>query len=312
MGSRHLFVAGSTELFVALGQGPKSLGELAHTIGVQPRTVQLIAEALISLGLLEKLEDRYRNGPAVEAFLAETTTGDLRPFSRFWDRFNNAPWMDLETCIRTAKGDEPGRRASEDEARILTAGVAAATLGSAQALLTSYDWSRHQLLLDLGGGTGSFLRILLGAHRTLRGTLLELPEVAALARSTTLADLAEGRIDILEGSFFERSIPTGHDVVLLANVVHVLSAEQNLELFRRVRASVATGVRLLLVDIWLDPEGTTPSFGSLRSGDLVVLTGEGEFYSAEQVREWLRESGWNPLDQRPLAGPASLLIAEAA
>ncbi len=311
MASKHLFVASGIGLFAALTDGPKTLNELAERTGVPRRTVRITADAMTALGFVEKHGERYQNGDVANVFLAGKTPADLRPFLKFWDRISYPKWMGLEACIRTAKGMEQGRRGSEEEARIFSEGVAAITAGSAQALVANYDWSRHTRVLDLGGGTGSFLSAILGARPGLRGTLVELPETAAVARKHLEGNPVASRIDIVEGSFLERPIPAGHDVVLLANVIHVLSPEHNVDLFRRVRSSVAPGARMLMVDFWLDATHTDPLFGALMAGEFLVLTGEGESYSDAEARKWLSQTGWKTLERKPLAGPASLLIAEA-
>ena len=48
---------------------------------------------------------------------------------------------------------------------------------------------------------------------------------------------------------------------------------------------------------------------ALSSGEFLVQT-IGRSYSAAEVRGWLAQTGWRYLDHRPLAGPASLVIAE--
>jgi hypothetical protein len=55
------------------------------------------------------------------------------------------------------------------------------------------------------------------------------------------------RIDIIEGDMLKTPLPAGHDVLLVANTVHVLSALRNLDLMRKMRATVQSGARLLLV-----------------------------------------------------------------
>jgi spermidine synthase len=52
-------------------------------------------------------------------------------------------------------------------------GVEAITAGTAQVLPTRYDFSRHRRVLDLGGGTGSFLMAVLRRHPDLACTLFE-------------------------------------------------------------------------------------------------------------------------------------------
>jgi SAM-dependent methyltransferase len=312
MASKLLFVAGAIDLFAALKDGPRSAEELAQRTGVPRRTVRIVADAMAALGLVTRREERYENSPTAAAFLAGGTAADLRPFLRFWDRISYPKWMGLETAVRTATGVEQGRRATPEEARIFSEGVAAISGGAARALAGSYDWSRHRRILDLGGGTGNFLRALLAQNPDLRGTLMELPESAAVARRQLEGNAAAGRIDILEGNFLEDPIPGDHDAFLVANVVHLLSPEHNGVLFRRVREAAKPGDRMLLVDFWMDPTRTQPKFAALMSGEFLVLTGEGESYAEEDVRGWLSASGWRPLERRPLAGPSSVVIAEAA
>jgi len=43
-----------------------------------------------------------------------------------------------------------------------------------------------------------------------------------------------------------------------------------------------------------------------------VHSGEGQAYGEDDADRWLSETGWRKLDRRPLAGPASVIIAEAA
>ena len=46
------------------------------------------------------------------------------------------------------------------------------------------------------------------------------------------------------------------------------------------------------------------------AAEFSVVAG-GDAYSAVEVQGWLAETGWSMVDQRPLAGPTSLIVAEA-
>jgi len=116
---------------------------------------------------------------------------------------------------------------------------------------------------------------------------------------------------VVEGDFFRDGLPKGYDAVLVANVMHLFSPAHNKDLLRRIRASVADGARLLLADFWTDAGHTEPAFAALMAGEFLVVTGEGDVYSAQEVKDWLDETGWRVVDRRPLAGPMSLIVAEA-
>jgi hypothetical protein len=119
------------------------------------------------------------------------------------------------------------------------------------------------------------------------------------------------RINIVEGDFFKDPLPDGHDVLLVANTVHVLSAAHNIDLMKSMRAQVPQGARLLIADLWTDPTYTDPPAAPLMSGEFLIISGEGQAYSEQDADEWLRETGWRKVGRRPLAGPASLIVAEA-
>lgn len=311
MAAKHLFAANEIGLFAAISAEWTSAEEISERTKVPLRTARISADAMAALGLIEKEGNRYRNGEVAQTFLAGRTPADLRPFLTFWDRISYPKWESLATCLRTGEA-APHDAPTTEEARIFSEGVAAITGGAAMALPATYDFSRHRRLLDLGGGTGSLLAAVLAKNAAMSGTLMELPDAAAVARTFLPSKPGlNGRAEIIAGDFLKDPIPPGHDVVLVANVVHCLSPESNIDLFARTRAAVEKGARMLLVDFWLEPSHTAPLFPALMSGEFLVTTGEGQSYSAEEASGWLARASWKVIERKPLAGPQGLLVAEA-
>jgi hypothetical protein len=311
MAAKHLFVASEIDLFGQLACRPATLEELAARTGIPRRTARISADAMVALGLVERSGNRYRNTPIAATYLSGQGTADLRPLLRFWNRISYPVWANFEAAIRS--GDAPNRQGggfSEEDQRIFSEGVGAFTAGQAEALVDGYNFGRHRRLLDLGGGIGSLLIAVLDRHVGLQGTLFELPGAAAAAREYLDRQPAATRIDVMEGDFLIDPIPAGHDAVIMANVVHVLSPEHNREIFRRMRAAAPPGARMLIVDMLTDPTHTQPVFAALASGEFLLMAGEGDVYSVEELSGWLRDSGWCPLEHRVLTGPTSLLVAE--
>ena len=309
MAAKHLFVANEIGLFSALADGPLSLDELAERTGVPRASVRILADAMAALGFVAREGDRYRNQPVSQVFLSGQTPADLRPGLRVFDRISYPTWMHLEEAIRTRRGVRG--ELSPEQTEIRCRGIEAITAGAAHALAQSYDFAQRQRILDLGGGLGFFLRILAQHYPELEATLFEMPAVAAIARRA-LAGAPEGeRIAVVEGDFFHDPIPPGHDTVLLANVIHLFSPEHNRELLSRIRSGVVPGTTLLLVDFWTDASHTQPVFAALMAGEWLAVTGEADCYSVEEVGDWLHHTGWTMNVHQPLAGPASLIVAQA-
>ncbi|HEU4342298.1 MAG TPA: methyltransferase [Candidatus Binatia bacterium] len=312
MAAKYLFIANEVGLFKTLGEEPATLGELAQRIGIPRRTTRIVADAMVALGFVERQGDHYQNGSVADTFLSGRTLTDLCQFLRYLNRLNYPMWMRLEEAVRTGRALFGEFRFTEEEQRLFTEGVESLTAGQARALAANYDFTRHRSVLDLGGGTGLFLIAVMSQYIDLKGTLFELPGAAAIARQRLVGSPLAGRIQIDEGDFFKASIPGGHDAVIVANVIHLFSPERNLELLHRIRESSRDGSRLLLVDFWTDSTHTEPLFAALMAGAFLLRSGEGDVYSQEEVHGWLQATGWRPLERKTLAGPASVIVAEAA
>jgi hypothetical protein len=311
MAAKHLFVASEIGLFEALAAGYGTMVELSKMTEIPPRTLAIVANAMVSLGLVERHGDRYSNSDVAATFLAGRAGPDLRPMVRFWNRISYPTWKTLEEAVRRGAGQAQFGVFSKEEQQTFSAGVESFTAPVAAALSTSYDFSNHRRALDVGGGTGSFLVAALRRHTILRGTLFELPGACAVARQLLAHEPEGARIEVVEGDIFKDPLPDGHDVLILANTIHVLSAAHNVELLGKMRAAVSAGARLLLADLWTDPTHTQPAAAALMSGEFLVLSGEGQAYSEDEADEWLAKTGWRKLERKPLAGPGSLIVAEA-
>lgn len=309
MASKQLYAAERLGLFRALADGPLPLEVLAEVTGTDADRLRIVADAMVALDLVERTADGYANTDAAQAFLSGEGPADLSPAIRYRDRLSYRMWDQLPEAI--ADGDpEPPEMTSEDW-ELFSEAMVAFTGGLARQVIEVYDWSRHDRVLDIGGGEGHWLTQILQAHPGLDGTLLETPEVAEQARRAIPEDLAD-RIEVVEGDALDDPIPTGHDAVLLSNVIHQWSSETNRELLGRVRKAVEPGSRVLLVDTWTDETGTEPVSAALLSAEFFLFTGgTGRSYRVDEGRDWLEATRWRVVDDIDLDGPGALLLGEA-
>ena len=130
-------------------------------------------------------------------FLAGQEGPDLRPMLRFWNHISYPGWLALEDAVRAGAGQAKFGQFSIEEQQIFSAGVEAFSMATAASLAANYDFSRHRRLLDIGGGTGSFLLAVLRRHAALRGTLFELPGACEAARQRLASEPERTRICLL-------------------------------------------------------------------------------------------------------------------
>jgi O-methyltransferase domain/Dimerisation domain len=307
MAAKHLFASSEAGLFEALADGPLPADQLAEKTGIPPATAEMSAGAMVALGLLELDGGRYRNSDAAAHFLAGRTPADLRPFLRFWGRLSWRVWTDFEDAL--CSGPAPLPPLGAEDTLIFADGVEAITAGAAHALAAQPEIAGARRLLDVAGGTGSFLAAAIAAHPGLEGTLVELPAVAAVAQEK-LAGVPGATVQASD--VLQSPLPHGHDVLLAANLVHLFAENQIRVLLAAMREAAEPGATLLIVDFWTDPTHTEPAMAALMAGEFYMYSGgDGRVYSDAEFRPWLSEAGWKPVEVRELAGPQSVLVATA-
>ena len=310
MTAKYLFVAAELGVFDVLADGAIDRKEVQRRLDVPEHSLRILLDALVAVGFLRRTDDRYANTDVTQEFLSGSGHHDLRPILRMWDEVVYEQWGSLGESIRRDRAAYGYADFSPDQLETFTTGVGVLTAPTAQALASEYDFSQHRSLIDLGGGTGSFASAAKLRAPNLQATVLERPETAPLTRARLAETLTGALVDVVEGDLLNGPIPSGHDVYLLANVLHLFSPARVQQLLSKTRAAAPAGGRLLLVDFWTDRSRTEPVFAALMAGEFLLVTGEGDVYSVDQVTEWLQAAGWNFIAHRPLAAPASLIVAD--
>jgi 2-polyprenyl-3-methyl-5-hydroxy-6-metoxy-1,4-benzoquinol methylase len=308
MAAKHLFAASELGLFEALADSPATLEALAARCGLTPRATRISADAMVALGVLEHDGDAYRNTPVAAAFLSGRTPADLRPLLKFWDKVSYP--INFASALSTGPSQDLSKVSGEIQA-VAQAGIAAATAGPLRALIATVKLSDRRRLLDVGGGNGSWSIGLAHANPHLHATVVDLPTVIPIAEEKIAKAGLSTRIGARAVNALRDSLPSGHDVCLVANLIHYFRPEDNRTLLRNVRAAVDPGSRLLVADFWTDRTHTQPLMAALMAGEFAAHEKHGDVYSVEEGRAWMDETGWRFTGHESLAGPFSLIVAEA-
>jgi cyclopropane fatty-acyl-phospholipid synthase-like methyltransferase len=311
MAAKHLFAANELGVFEALADSPTTVDGLAARTGLTRRAARISADAMVALGLLERVGDVYRNGETADAFLVGRSSGDLRPLLRLWDKVSYPAWQELADAL--ARGPSKEVFELDDELQeVVAAGIEAHAVGPATALANAFDFSAHRRLLDIGGGTGLWSIAVVEEHAQLDAAVIELPVVAAVASRRVAEAGLESRIGVISGDAMTGRLPSGHDLFLLANIVAYWSPEANRSLLRRVRDVAEAGSRLLAVDFWTNATHTEPLAAALMAGEFAVHLRDGDVYSVDEIRGWLEDTGWRFVEHADLDRGQSVVVAEVA
>lgn len=134
-----------------------------------------------------------------------------------------------------------------------------------------YEWHDVRLLVDVGGGNGSFLAGLLARHPHLRGLLFDQAHVVAGATRVLAQAGVQARCEVRAGSFFD-AVPAGGDAYLLKTILHDWDDAQALAILHAIRRVLPAGGRLLVLEALLEP-GNDYDIGKLLDLNSFVLAG---------------------------------------
>lgn len=156
------------------------------------------------------------------------------------------------------------------------------------------DWPIEGTVVDIGGGSGSFLAAVLQQQPGLRGILLDRPSAVAAATELFELEGLEGRASARVGDLFVP--PPPGDLFVLSRVLHDWSDDEVRMILAGIRRSARAGVRLRLLEELLDHD-TLPSPEQAWSDAVMMILYQGGHERTESdYRSLLTESGWRVVD----------------
>jgi demethylspheroidene O-methyltransferase len=180
----------------------------------------------------------------------------------------------------------------------------------AQEVLDSYDFGRHQALLDVGGGQGRFLRAVARRHGGLRLMLFDLPGVVPVAQAAFEADGIGSRAAVHGGDFTRDPLPSGADVASLVRVIYDHPDERALAILRAVHRALPPGGTLVLAEPMAGAPGA-PRMGDAYFGFYLLAMQGGRSRTAAELQVLLEAAGFEQVHERPTPIPLQVGVLVA-
>jgi O-methyltransferase domain/IclR helix-turn-helix domain len=279
--ARCVGVAVELSLAERLGEGPRTATDLAADAGAHAPSLRRLLRALVAIGVVaQDGPDRYSLTPLGEEMRQDRLGPTARLFhsDHYWQS-----WLHLDHSIRT------GERAFDhvygmrnwdyyaihpEEAAIFDAAMSSITGPVSKAVAASYDFSRFQLVADIGGGDGTLLTEILHRYSSVRGLLFDLPNVVERARKKLDASAVLERCELVGGSFLE-SVPPGASIYMMKTIIHDWEEPVVGTILERCRTAIGdTGAPLLLIERVL-PEQIGPEDMDDLLADLDMMANPG-------------------------------------
>lgn len=290
--ARAIMAAAELGLYEALGKGARTAEEAARACGTHPRSTKQLFDCLVGAGYLRWSAGKYSLQPKLRKWLLKESDSNLIGKLRF--QLMEWNWMaKLEDYVRTGQPMDLHSIASEKEWELYMEGMRDLSVNAARELAGKIPVPKGATkILDIGGSHGLYSIELCKKHPGLKSTVLELPGALEAARSIAKRYDAKGLVDYAAGDARKDDLGEArYDLVMINNVVHHFTAEENRALAAKIaRALKPGGVHAIGEFIRTE----TPGEGGVvaaASGLYFALTSASGTWSLQEMQGWQREAG---------------------
>lgn len=263
-----------------LADGPKNSDELAQSTRSHAPTLNRVLRILVAAGVFAQDQvGRYRLTSLGQP-LRSDVADSVRAASILLSGESEIEGL-LVDCVRSGKTAIELATGTknwieyyrQEPIRAATFNAAMTALSNAHytGVVDAYDFRSIRKLVDVGGGHGRLLSMILTAYPKMRGVLFDLPHALEGGQKTIAEAGLSHRCKVVSGDFF-RSVPVGGDAYILSRVIHDWTDDKAISILNVVRRALPNKGRLLLFETMIRA-GNRLSYPLLSDLNMLIRTG---------------------------------------
>ncbi len=299
------------DIFTQLKSGPKTVAQLAAAIAVRPEKLRPLLYALAASGLLSVEKDLFANRSEADRLLVRGSPSyrgaKHKTLSHNWH-------AGLKTADSILTGSPQAKldfsSGSEEHLEGFFRGNYPQALRRGQELLATYDLSSHRTLLDVGGGSGGLAIAVTQAFPDIQATVVDLPSIAPITKRIIEEAGANERIRVIAADILTDVLTGSFDAAVLSSVIQVLSADKARRALNNIGKVINPGGAIYIRGDIVDDSGVSPLGAVMRNLIYLNIYDEGQAYTEQEHREWLREAGFDDFERKILPDEFSFVRAK--
>jgi precorrin-6B methylase 2 len=314
--AKVLLSAIELDLFSMLAKGPLDAAVLAGQLGIDRRGARDFFDALVALGLLNRISDgRYQNTKAGNLYLDKAKPTYLGGSFDQYNRREYGMWGSLTEALRTGRprteinGHDHFESIYHDPVRFrsFVDAMTAGSLLSARRIAEQFPWEQYRTLCDVGTAQGCLPVQVALAHSHIEAIGFDLPELASAFRQYAHENGLAQRLQFRAGDFFHDFLPEA-DVIVFGRVLHNWDLATKKMLLAKAHQALPEGGAVIVYDMLIDDERSSSASGLLSSLNMLLWTSGGFGYTGADCIGWMRGAGFDEMRVERLAGGNSMVV----
>jgi acetylserotonin N-methyltransferase len=299
--SKTMFAAASLGVFDALTEGPLPLETLAKVLKANADALGRLLDGCVGLQLLDRDDRGYRNTPAAAAYLCRKSPLSVAGYINYSNTVYWKLWERLEDAVREGTNrwkQAFGREAdlfanvfhTEEAKREFTLAMHGYGLMTSPTAVASFDLSRFQRFVDVGGATGHLAIAACERYPNMHGVIFELEEIVPLAKEVVGASKVAARIEVLSGDFFTDPLPSG-DIYGMGRILHDWPEEKIHHLLTKMYDRLPPGGGVLIMEKLIHEDRRGPVWALMQSLNMLTLM-EGKERTLSEYEMLFKRAGF--------------------
>lgn len=318
-GSKTLLSAVELGVFTELAaSGPLTHQMLRGKLGLAERGSRDFLDALVALGMLNRVDGHYQNTAATARYLAASSPEYVGGMLEMANDRLYPFWGNLTRALRTGEpqnevaggGQGMFETLYADPARLrqFLRAMTGLGVGTAHALTAKFPLPDARTCVDVGCAEGALPVAIARAFPAMTCVGFDLPEVRPAFEEYVAARGLSDRVTFHPGDFRSDPLPPA-DVMVMGHILHDWDLETKLMLLSRAHEALDDGGVLIVYESLIDDAREASVFGLLMSLNMLVETPGGFDFTGEDCQAWMRSTGFRETWTEPLAGPESMVVA---
>jgi SAM-dependent methyltransferase len=307
--SRIILSAFELGIFTILKDHSLASKDLSETMNMKIRSTDRFLNALVSLGLLKKINGQFSNTAFSSKYLVKGEPFYLEGLSHQVHLWKT--WSTLTDAVKegtTVAVEEP---IGDRDAEWLNSFIAAMhSRGGSQSreVADLLDFSKTRSILDVGGGSGVFAFEFIHRCSEAKAVVFDLPAVVPITQNYIKKADLENAIKTIAGDYLSDDFGSGYDLIFVSAVIHINSQEENELLIKKCSDALNSQGQLVILDHFMSDDRTEPLVGAVFALNMLVGTKHGDTYTESEVRSWMLDAGLKDITRKNSRQGTSLMI----
>jgi 2-polyprenyl-3-methyl-5-hydroxy-6-metoxy-1,4-benzoquinol methylase len=290
--ARAIMAAAELGVYEAIGKNSKTADEVSSACNTHTEATRHLLDALVGIGYLQWSNGNYTLKQKFHKWLLKESESNLIGKLRFqileWE------WMaKLEDYVRTGKTLEMHNSMSPGEWQLYQEGMRDLSINVAKEVAPKIPVPKGATaMLDIGGSHGIFSIELCKRYPSLSSTIMELPGAMEAASAIAKRYDTTNRVNYVAGNALTDDLgKEKYDLIMINNVVHHFTSEQNFTLAKKIAAALKPGGIYAIGEFIRQSKPGEGGVAASTTGLYFSLTSSSGTWSIDEMEGWQKSAG---------------------